>query len=119
MRKYLLNANGKEAGRWSGKLRQAALQAPEDCGCVAETNHRFVFCSNGRMTGAQGLVVLDKMDERKRVSLHNLKPRQRERRDGTRTWGDTCGIKIHRTYLSVQVTHVNPRRTVKEAREDE
>lgn len=79
MKKYLLDANGNEAGEWKGKLRQAVLQAPEDCGCVAETDGRFVFCSNGRMTGAQGMVVLDKMDERKRVSLHNLKPRQRER----------------------------------------
>ncbi len=37
---------------------------------------------------------------------------------GTRTWGETYGIKVRRVYLSVQVTHTNPRLTPSEAGED-
>jgi hypothetical protein len=79
MKRYLLNAEGKVQGEWRGKFRDAVLQAPEGCGCVAETDRCFVFSSNGWMTGAQAAVALDKTDEDKRVTLHNLKPRQRER----------------------------------------
>ncbi len=79
MKKYLLNANGIEAGRWSGKLRQAALQAPDDCGCVLETERRFVFCSNGTITPKQVLAALNQADTPKRVLLHNLKRRQHQR----------------------------------------
>ena len=39
--------------------------------------------------------------------------------NATRTWGDTYGVKIHRWYVSVQVTHLNPRITPDEAREND
>ncbi len=39
--------------------------------------------------------------------------------NGTRTWGETHGVKIQRCYLSVQVTHLNPHFTATEAREDQ
>jgi hypothetical protein len=38
---------------------------------------------------------------------------------GTRTWGETYDFKLRRVYVSMQVTHVNPRLTPREAREDE
>jgi hypothetical protein len=38
---------------------------------------------------------------------------------GTRTWGETYGFKVRRVYVSMQVKHINPRLTAREAREDE
>lgn len=38
---------------------------------------------------------------------------------GTRTWGETYGVKVVRACVSVEVTHLNPRLTPREAREDE
>jgi hypothetical protein len=38
---------------------------------------------------------------------------------GTRTWGETYGVKVRRIYVSMEVKHVNLRLTPKEAREDE
>jgi hypothetical protein len=34
---------------------------------------------------------------------------------GTRTWGETCGIKVRRAYVSVYVTPTNPRLSPSEA----
>lgn len=39
--------------------------------------------------------------------------------DGTRTSGDTFGVKIRSCFLSLQITRVNPRRSAKEAGEEE
>jgi hypothetical protein len=39
--------------------------------------------------------------------------------NGTRTWGETYGFKVRRAYLSVEVKHLNPHLTRKEAKEDE
>jgi hypothetical protein len=39
--------------------------------------------------------------------------------NATRTRGETYGLKIHRCYLSMQVTHLNPRVTPAEAGEDQ
>ena len=38
--------------------------------------------------------------------------------NATRTWGETYGIKIRRCYLTMEVTHINPRVSPAEARED-
>jgi hypothetical protein len=38
--------------------------------------------------------------------------------NATRTWGETYGIKLRRFCLTMQVTHINPRVTPVEARED-
>jgi hypothetical protein len=81
MKRYILDAEGKVQGEWKGKFRDAVLQAPQGCGCVAGTDHTFVFSANGWTSSAQATVALDKMDEGKKVTLHNLKPRQRERQD--------------------------------------
>ena len=37
--------------------------------------------------------------------------------NATRTWGETCGIKIGRGYVGLQVTHVNPNQTPEAANE--
>jgi hypothetical protein len=37
--------------------------------------------------------------------------------DGTRTWGETYGVKVSRLYLTVEVKHTNPRVTPAEAKE--
>lgn len=37
---------------------------------------------------------------------------------GTRTWGETYGIKVRRVYVSMYVTHINPFLTPGEAGED-
>jgi hypothetical protein len=37
--------------------------------------------------------------------------------DGTYMWGTTYGIKVDRAYLSMQVTHIDPRRTAEEAKD--
>jgi len=39
--------------------------------------------------------------------------------NGTRTWGETYGLKVHRLYVSMKVGHTNPRITPREAREEE
>ena len=39
--------------------------------------------------------------------------------DGTRTWGETYGLKVRRLYVSMEVEHINPSITPREAREDE
>ena len=38
--------------------------------------------------------------------------------DGTKTWGETYGVKVFRACVSVQVTHTNPRLTPSEVGED-
>ena len=38
---------------------------------------------------------------------------------GTRTWGNTYGVKVNRLYLSMEVRHTNPRISADEAREKE
>jgi hypothetical protein len=39
--------------------------------------------------------------------------------DGTRTWGETYGIKINRAFVTLQISHLNPLRSPKAARENE
>ena len=79
MKRYLLDAEGKVQGEWKGKFRNAVLPAPQRCGCVAETDHPFVFSANGWTSSAQAAVALDKMDQGKKVTPHNPKPHQQER----------------------------------------
>jgi hypothetical protein len=38
---------------------------------------------------------------------------------GTRTWGETYGLKVRRVYVTMEIKHINPRLTPSEAREDE
>ena len=38
--------------------------------------------------------------------------------NGTRTWGETYGIKLGRLYLGIEVKHTNPRISVTEAGDD-
>ena len=39
--------------------------------------------------------------------------------NGTRTWGETYGMKYNRLYLSLELSHTNPRLTANEAREND
>ena len=39
--------------------------------------------------------------------------------NGTRTWGETFGVKIRRAYLDVEVVHLNPIIGPAEAREED
>ncbi len=39
--------------------------------------------------------------------------------NGTRTWGNTYGLKVHRLYFSLEIRHTNPHITPDEARENE
>jgi hypothetical protein len=39
--------------------------------------------------------------------------------NGTRTWGETYGVKIFGGYVTVEVTHINPQVTPQQAREDQ
>ncbi len=39
--------------------------------------------------------------------------------NATRTWGETYGVKIGRCYVTMEVTHINPLVTAREAREDD
>jgi hypothetical protein len=35
--------------------------------------------------------------------------------DGTHVWWDTYGVNVNRVYLTLHVTHVDPKRTAEEA----
>jgi hypothetical protein len=39
--------------------------------------------------------------------------------NGTRTWGETVGLKLRRAYLTVQIKHTNPTVSVIDAHDDE
>ena len=37
--------------------------------------------------------------------------------DGSHIWGEACGLKVSRIYLTMGIKHVNPKRTAEEAKE--
>jgi hypothetical protein len=77
---YYLNAEGQVVpGNWKGKLRAAALEAPQGHGCAAETDRRFVLMNNGGITVPQASAALARCDQGKSVVVYIVGPRRRAR----------------------------------------